>query len=65
MAIIQGGYRTSQSNEDRTQLLVLLSVFLAAWLLGWVFHAGTGPVQALLLVTAVFAVARLPWRRAR
>jgi hypothetical protein len=46
-------------------VLLLLGAFLAVWLLGWVFHAGTGPVYVLLLVAAVFAVGRLPWRRTR
>jgi hypothetical protein len=44
-------------------LLILLGVVLGAWLLGWVFHVGTGLVQVLLLVAAVVSVARLPWRR--
>jgi len=44
-------------------LLILLAALVAAWLLGWVFHVGTGVVQVLLLVVAVFSVARLPWRR--
>ncbi len=46
-------------------VLVLLGAFLAAWLLGWVFHVGTGVVYALLLVAGIFSVARLPWRRTR
>jgi hypothetical protein len=46
-------------------VLLLLGAFLAAWLLGRVFHVGTGVVYALLLVAGVFSVARLPWRRTR
>jgi hypothetical protein len=46
-------------------LLIFLAALVAAWLLGWVFHVGTGIFHALLLVTAVFSVVRLPWRRPR
>jgi hypothetical protein len=46
-------------------VLLLLGAFVAAWLLGWMFHVGTGVVYALLLVAGVFSVARLPWRRTR
>ncbi len=44
-------------------LLILVVALVAASLLGWVFHVGTGLVHLLLLVVAVFSVARLPWRR--
>lgn len=46
-------------------LLILLGAFLAAWLLGWVLHLGSGVAYALLLAVGVFSVARLPWRRTR
>jgi hypothetical protein len=46
-------------------VLLLLGAFLAAWLLGWVFHVGAGVVYALLLVAGVFSVARLPWGRTK
>ena len=44
-------------------LRILLAVVLGAWLLGWVFHLGTGLVYVLLLGAAVVSVARLPWRQ--
>jgi hypothetical protein len=44
-------------------LRILLGVVLGAWLLGWVFHLGTGLVYVLLLGAAVVSVARLPWRQ--
>jgi hypothetical protein len=44
-------------------LRILLAVVLGAWMLGWVFHVGTGLVTVLLLGAAVVSVARLPWRQ--
>jgi predicted MFS family arabinose efflux permease len=44
-------------------LRILLGIVLGAWLLGWVFHLGTGLVYVLLLGAAVVSVARLPWRQ--
>jgi len=46
-------------------LLILIAALVAALLLGWVFQVGTGLVHVLLLVTAAFSVAHLPWRRPR
>ena len=44
-------------------MLFLFAALMAAWLLGWVFHVGTGLIHLVLIVAAVFSVARLQWRR--
>ncbi len=44
-------------------MLILFGAVLATWLLGSLLHMGTDLMYAFLLMTAVVAVARLPWRQ--